>query len=111
MIVAERKPVEEILGMIREAKRILVLGCKGCVTICSTGGEREVAILASMIRLGRKKEHNPVEIIEAALVRQCDKEYIDSLDRFDGQYDAIVSMACGVGVNFIANLRPLSIRQ
>ncbi len=105
MIIAEKKPVAEILEMVREYKRILVLGCRGCVTVCSAGGEREVEILASMLRLGRKKENNPVEIIEGTLVRQCDKEYIDSMDQWNGTYDAVVSMACGVGVNFIANLR------
>ena len=42
-------------------------------------------------------------------MRQCDKEYVDSLDDWDGEFDAIVSMACGVGVNFIANLRPTTV--
>ena len=105
MIIAERKPVAEILDMVRDSKKILVLGCRGCVTVCSAGGEREVEILASLIRLGRKKEGNPVEVAGATLVRQCDKEYIDSMDQWEGRYDAVVSMACGVGVNFIANLR------
>ncbi|MBU4033267.1 MAG: hypothetical protein KKG34_00590, partial [Proteobacteria bacterium] len=76
MIIAERKPFNEIMEMVRDAKRILVLGCRGCVTICSAGGEREVEILASLIRLGKQKAGQPVETIEATLVRQCDKEYI-----------------------------------
>ncbi|MFZ5774139.1 MAG: methylenetetrahydrofolate reductase C-terminal domain-containing protein [Thermodesulfobacteriota bacterium] len=108
MIIAERKPVGEIVDMVKDAKRILVLGCRGCVTVCSAGGEREVEILASLIRLGKKKAGQEVETIEATLVRQCDREYVDSIDQWDGQYDAIVSMACGVGVNFIANLRPMA---
>lgn len=108
MIVAERKPVGEILDMVRGLDRILLLGCKGCVTVCSAGGEREVEILASLLRLGRNKEGKPLTVVEGALVRQCDREYIDSIDQWDGQYDAIVSMACGVGVNFIANLRPMT---
>ncbi|MBU0485456.1 MAG: methylenetetrahydrofolate reductase C-terminal domain-containing protein [Proteobacteria bacterium] len=107
MIIAERKPIDEIVGMIQETKRVLVLGCRGCVTVCSAGGEREVEILASLLRLGMKKAGKKVEIIESTLVRQCDKEYIDGIDQWEGKYDAIVSMACGVGVNFIANLRPL----
>ncbi len=107
MIIAERKPLNEIMNMVQDAKRILVLGCRGCVTVCSAGGEREVEILASLIRLGKQKAGQEVSTIEATLVRQCDKEYIDSIDQWDGQYDAIVSMACGVGVNFIANLRPM----
>jgi len=108
MIIAERKPLNEIMSMLKDAKRILVLGCRGCVSVCSAGGEREVEILASLIRLGKQKENKPVETIEATLVRQCDREYIDSIDQWDGKYDAIVSMACGVGVNFIANLRPMA---
>ncbi|OIP49550.1 MAG: hypothetical protein COX17_02845 [Deltaproteobacteria bacterium CG23_combo_of_CG06-09_8_20_14_all_60_8] len=108
MIIAERKPIDEIMAMLQGVKRLLLLGCKGCVTVCSAGGEREVEILASLIRLGKKKEGQPIEIIEAALTRQCDQEYIDSIDQWDGQYDAILSMACGVGVNFIANLRPVT---
>ncbi len=106
MIVAERKPIDEILGMVGDAKRILVLGCRGCVTVCSAGGEREVEILASLVRLGMKKQGREVETIEATLVRQCDKEYIDAIDQWQGQYDIIISTACGVGVNFVANLRP-----
>ena len=106
MIIADRKPVDEILGMVSDAKKILVLGCRGCVTVCSAGGEREVEILASLIRLGMLKQGKKIETIEGSLVRQCDKEYIDAIDEWEGQYDAIVSMACGVGVNFIANLRP-----
>ncbi|MBU0729729.1 MAG: methylenetetrahydrofolate reductase C-terminal domain-containing protein [Proteobacteria bacterium] len=109
MIIAERKPINEIMEMVKDVKRVLVLGCKGCVTVCSAGGEREVEILASLIRLGANKQGRTVEVTDGALVRQCDKEYIDGLDNWKGKYDAIVSMACGVGVNFIANLRPETI--
>ncbi len=106
MIIAERKPVNEIVEMVRDAQRILVLGCRGCVSVCSAGGDREVELLCSLIRLGKKKAGQQAEVTGASLVRQCDKEYIDEIDQWQGQYDAIVSMACGVGVNFIANLRP-----
>ena len=106
MIVAERKPLAEILDMVRDCKKILVLACRGCVSVCSAGGEREAEILASLIRLGMKKDGKSCEVIEGSLVRQCDREYIDGIDQWQGQYDAIVSTACGVGVNFIANLRP-----
>ncbi|MDR9502034.1 MAG: hypothetical protein RI601_09595, partial [Desulfurivibrionaceae bacterium] len=106
MIIAERKPVAEILAMVKDAKKILVLACRGCVSVCSAGGEREAEILASLIRIGLKKEGKEAQVSCDSLVRQCDKEFIDSIDQFKGSYDAIVSTACGVGVNFIANLRP-----
>ncbi|MEW6428859.1 MAG: methylenetetrahydrofolate reductase C-terminal domain-containing protein [Thermodesulfobacteriota bacterium] len=106
MIIAERKPLAELIDMIKPYKRVLLLACKGCVSVCSAGGEREAENLAPLLRMGCRKEGGEVEIVEGALVRQCDREYIDAIDQWDGQYDAILSMACGVGVNFIANLRP-----
>ena len=105
MIVAERKPMAEIIEMVKDCSRVLVLACRGCVTVCSAGGEREAAALAALIRLGMKKQGKNIQVIEGSLVRQCDKEYIDAIDAWNGQYDAIISTACGVGVNFIANLR------
>jgi len=106
MIVAERKPMAEIIEMVQDCKKVLVLACRGCVTVCSAGGEREAEILSSLIRLGMKKSGKAIEVSTASLVRQCDREYIDEIDQFkDDGYDAIVSTACGVGVNFIANLK------
>jgi len=55
MIIAEQKPLDEILEMISGIERLLVLGCRGCVAVCSTGGDKEVGVLASALRLGRKK--------------------------------------------------------
>ena len=39
MIVAERKPFEEIRESIRDYKKVLILGCGTCVTVCMAGGE------------------------------------------------------------------------
>ncbi len=105
MIVAERKPAGEIIEMVKDAKKILVLGCRGCVSVCSAGGEREVEIIASLVRLGLQKLGKKAKVTEGSLVRQCDKEYIDAIDQWKGKYDAILSTACGVGVNFISTLR------
>ena len=55
MIVAEQKPIKEILEMVKDCNRILVLGCKGCVTVCNVGGAKEVAILASTLKIAQEK--------------------------------------------------------
>jgi len=39
MIVAERKPMAEIIEMVKDCSKVLVLACRGCVTVCSAGGE------------------------------------------------------------------------
>ena len=42
MIVAERKPFDEIKEMMKGFKKILNVGCGGCTSICMAGGQREV---------------------------------------------------------------------
>ncbi|OIP88265.1 MAG: hypothetical protein AUK24_08370 [Syntrophaceae bacterium CG2_30_49_12] len=102
MIVANRKPLEEILEMIRPYKKILLLGCNECVTVCAAGGQREVGVLASELRLSRAKDGNEIEIREHTLERQCDHEYIDQIRPFVGDYEIVLSMACGAGVQYVA---------
>lgn len=58
--------------------------------------------LASAIRTARKMEGREVEIKEVTLERQCDPEYVEQLRAFVGQYQAILSIACGVGVQYLA---------
>jgi len=106
MIVAKQKPIKEILDMVRDAKKILILGCKGCVSVCNVGGAKEAAILASALRIAAKREGRSVEVDDHTLERQCDPEYIEELrDMIDG-YDAVVSIACGVGPQFISERYP-----
>ncbi len=102
MIIAEGKPIQEILAMIAPFDRILVVGCKGCVTVCSAGGEKEVGILASALRLGRKAQGGSLETKELTLERQCDVEYLEPLIQEADNYPAILSLACGAGIQFLA---------
>ncbi|MBF0496137.1 MAG: methylenetetrahydrofolate reductase C-terminal domain-containing protein [Deltaproteobacteria bacterium] len=106
MIVGERKPLGDILDMIKDYKKVLVVGCKGCVTVCNVGGEKEVGILASSIRISRKKDGNEITVDERTLERQCDPEYVDQLKDIVSDYDAMVSIACGVGPQFLAERYP-----
>jgi ferredoxin len=102
MIVASRKPMEEIEVMIEPYRKLIILGCKECVTVCSAGGEKEVGVLASELAISRKTRNMEIEIREHTLERQCDHEYIDQVADFVGEYEAILSMACGAGVQFVA---------
>jgi ferredoxin len=102
MIVAEKKPIEEIIEEVKDFQKILIAGCNECVTVCEAGGKKEVGILASALRMYFMNEGKKVEIDEVTLERQCDHEYLEEIrDRID-QYDAVLSLACGVGVQFMA---------
>jgi ferredoxin len=106
MIIADRKPIDEILEMVKPYDKVMLVGCKGCVTVCNVGGKKEVEILAATLRIARKKEGRPLEIEERTLERQCDPEYVEQLrDGYD-QVDAVLSMACGVGPQFLSEAYP-----
>jgi len=106
MIVAERKPLEDIREMIAGYKKILIAGCGTCVTICWAGGEKEVAVLASQLKLASKKEGNRLATLEATIERQCEKELVEALKDKVQQVDAVLSMGCGAGVQTIAEVFP-----
>jgi len=102
MIIGEQKPIKEILGMIENYSKIILAGCRGCVTVCSAGGEKEVGILSSALTMARQKEGRPIEIKEVTLERQCDPEYLEQIRGSVDEYEAILSIACGAGVQFMA---------
>jgi ferredoxin len=102
MIVAERKPIEEIIAFVKNCKKILIVGCNECVTVCYAGGKKEVGILASALKMAFTKEGKDLEITEVTLERQCDHEYLEEIRNIIEDYDAVISLACGVGVQFMA---------
>ena len=106
MITAERKPLSEIKETIAPYEKILVAGCGSCVAECASGGEKEVSLLASALRMDAGMEGRTIEIKEITLDRQCVYEFIDQLTEFIGDYDAVLSLGCGAGVQSVAEVFP-----
>lgn len=102
MIIAEKKPIEEIIDEVKGFNRILILGCNECVTVCEAGGKKEVEVLASALRMYFINQGDEKVIGEKTLERQCDHEYLEEIRSSIDEYDAVVSLACGVGVQFTA---------
>ena len=106
MIVAKRKPFDEIKEYIQDHKKVLIAGCGTCVAVCLAGGEKEVDVLNTELDMARRLDDNPLETGTITIERQCDVEYLDDLDDVVKDYDAILSMACGVGIQFLAERFP-----
>lgn len=106
MIVAERKSLENIKEMLKDAKKVLAVGCGTCVTVCFAGGRNEVGVLASSLRMSRQVDSSPLTVDEVTVQRQCEVEYIDGLSDDIESYDAVLSLGCGVGVQSLAERFP-----
>ena len=104
MIIAERKPMEEIKQLLAPYKKVLVAGCGTCVTVCWAGGEKEVAMLASQLRLARSAEGKGISVLEATVDRQCEREMVAEIKDKVAEVDAVISLACGSGVQTMAEM-------
>ncbi len=106
MIVADRKQLDEVLEMLSSCKRVLVLACGGCVTVCLTGGEKQADELASQLRLAARGKALGLTVDVDCITRQCDKEFLANLKADPASYDAVLSIACGVGVGYMSEQFP-----
>ena len=102
MIFAEWKPLDELIDKLKIHKKVLLVGCATCVAECAAGGEKEVETLAPLLRMALKKQGHCVEIITATLEKQCEWEFVEQLAQQATEVDAIMSIACGIGVQALA---------
>ena len=105
MIVGDIKPVEEIVASISEYKNILLMGCGACVSVSLSGGDREAVMLAA--ELGRKVHwgrEKPPRITTETIMRQCELDMIQAYHRIPKGTQAILSLACGAGVQQLWSL-------
>ncbi|MDO9541032.1 MAG: methylenetetrahydrofolate reductase C-terminal domain-containing protein [Kiritimatiellia bacterium] len=106
MIVAQRKPLEEIIAKLEPFKKIIVAGCETCVAECHAGGKKEVEILASQLRIAFSRKMAPIEISECCIERQCEPEMIEPCAEHVMAQEAVLSIACGIGVQQMAERFP-----
>lgn len=110
MIVAEQKPFKEIFESVRPYNNILVLGCGTCVTVCMAGGEKEVGVLTKQLKLAAKNNDMDLNIQGHTITRQCDREFFDeNTSKKIKEADLVLSIGCGVGVQYLVELFPETI--
>lgn len=106
MIIAQRKHIQELKMALAPYKSILVLGCGGCVTVCLAGGEREVGMISSALRIAFRLDGQKREIRESTIERQCENAFFTDIIETVQEVDAILSLACGAGVQAVAERFP-----
>jgi len=106
MIVGQQKPLDELWDMIKGHKSVLVFGCNTCVAVCQQGGNKEAEVLASLLRMKATQEGVTIDIINGGIERQCEHEFFESAQEQIQNVEAILSTACGIGVQFMAEKYP-----
>ena len=105
MIVTAQKPLDEILDFLSPYNSILVAGCDGCTQ--PPRGLREASTLAQLLELGGKLRSNNFNLRVTTLPKQCDSYLtLTTLQTQMEGIEAILSLACGLGVQTITQVLP-----
>ncbi|MCI6737750.1 MAG: methylenetetrahydrofolate reductase C-terminal domain-containing protein, partial [Intestinibacter sp.] len=100
MVVSEKKPIEELLGYLKGAKKVVLVGCGDCATACKTGGEPEIAEMKETLAANGIEVTGSV-IIPTACNLLLGKKELKAVKDALKEADAVVSMACGDGTQTI----------
>ncbi len=105
MIVTTQKPLNEVLDYISPYGNILIAGCDGCTQ--PPRGLKEAKTLSQLLELAGKLRNKNFTFKTTTTTKQCDAYLTGSALRpqVDGA-EAILSLACGIGVQTIAQLFP-----
>lgn len=102
MIASAKKPFEEVLGMLSDARSVFIIGCGDCATQCQTGGEVEVEEMKAALEGAGKTVTGTVvpdvtcNVLDTARLLRKQKDEV-------GAADAILVLSCGTGVQAVAD--------
>lgn len=103
MIVADLKPLNEISKSVSQFHEVLIVSCGGCVSVCLTGGAKNADALARELSHPRHYEsRRPPAFKSVSIQRQCERDFVETYLHVPSETQAILSMACGAGVQTMA---------
>jgi len=100
MIVTERKPLADILKALEGFKKVFLVGCGECSTICKTGGEPEVLAMKAELEKNGKAVTGfcvPEAPCNASKIKTELAKNMKNLR----ESEAILIMSCGLGVQSV----------
>ena len=105
MIVTTQKPLDEILDFISPYHSILIVGCDGCTQ--PPRGIKEAETLSQLLELGGRLRNKDFTFKTTTVAKQCDSYLAASTlkPQVEG-VEAVLSLACGIGVQELAQLFP-----
>ena len=99
MIITQKKPIEEVMSFVGNAKTVALVGCGSCATACQTGGEAQIAELTKILEAAGKK------VVATTICDYCCmnlgvKGKMKAINAANP--DCVICMSCGDGVQCVA---------
>lgn len=103
MIISKKKDINDTLDALSGYKRIFLIGCNLCASLCQTGGEKEVAAMIDLLKI-EGKGVTGYKIVDAACHLQETKKALREQREAVRASDAVLSLACGAGTQTLASI-------
>ncbi len=100
MIITRKKERADLLAMLRGVRRAALVGCASCAAACQTGGEKELEETKAFL------EAHGIQVLATVLPEECCHKMLVKRDlkALRGlELDAVVCLACGDGVQTVAD--------
>ena len=99
MIITQKKPIEEVMAMVGDAKTVGIVGCSSCATACQTGGQPQIDELTKVLEAAGKK------VVATTICDYCCmnlgvKAKMKAINAANP--DCVICMSCGDGVQCVA---------
>jgi ferredoxin len=104
MIVGDLKSLQEIAAALEGYRKVLILGCGSCVTVCLSGGEREAHELARALNRSGLFGGRLPDFQCDTILRQCEYDLVSAYQKIPPGTEAILSLACGCGVQTVGDV-------
>jgi len=101
--ITEQKQLEDLLARLEGLRRIFIVGCGNCATVCQTGGEVEIEEMRKHLEEAGKEivgSAIPDSTCETLLTKRELRRHHDAV----AKTDAFLVLACGSGAQALASV-------
>lgn len=100
MIIARKKPLEDILRALDRETKVFIVGCGECATVTQTGGEAEVAEMKESLEKAGKQVV-AVDVVAANCQELDLKRILRKHKHAAEEAEAFLVLSCGAGTQSV----------
>jgi ferredoxin len=101
VIVSTQKPLERIVEALEGGKRVFIIGCAKCATVCKSGGEEEVFRMQDALTLAGKEITGTIVIDETCHMLRTARDLRSRREQVE-EADFLLVLSCGAGIQSVA---------
>ncbi len=103
MIITRKKPLDDIMRSLEQYKKLFLVGCGECSTVCQTGGQVELEELKKSLEEVGKEVVGMLVARSACHILEVKKDLRQFKEEVK-EADAFLGMSCGAGVQTLSEI-------